>query len=376
MTLSAVPSDPHEIDDSAGTNTAVRGLLLRMARPEGRSEAAKALAQLVGAEELIVFARDPDDGRLLPAPGFVHPASDGNSWREFLFACSSASPHSGTPGNRPAVGIRAEDGTVLVLLGGAPKVGGGAEFASLLPFLGAVFEAERSKVTRAAEVQAREFEQQLIGVVSHDLRNPLGAVLMSASLLEKYVTEPHGQKVLKRIVSSAQRATRLVRDLLDFTQARLGGGISVTPAPMDLHDVVKQVVDEERLGSPERKIEILHQGSANGSWDEDRIAQVLSNLLSNALRYSPADTVVSVRTRGEEDRVVLEVHNEGTPIPHAQLRELFEPMKRGGDPGENQSRSIGLGLYIVRNLLSAHRATVSVQSEANTGTTFTVMLPR
>jgi sigma-B regulation protein RsbU (phosphoserine phosphatase) len=525
----------------------IRSLLLRLTRHDGRAESAKVLAGVLGAEDLVVFARDPEVGVLLPAPGFPQTLPQAKAWRAFLEDCGKKDAAcAGELGGRKAVGIRSEDGTVMILLGGEVLPMAYEQITPLLPFVGAVFESElqalsgqgHARVARAAaqksdelaaslsrtqavlntalrelhekqewlattlksigdavvvtdaecrvvfmnsvaasvsgwsiseakgrplsdvfrihneqtravvdspveqalktgqsvtleaqtylvrkdgtevfiddsaapirneagrvtgavlvfrditerkrvelgkeELRAKErasadFEQQLIGIVSHDLRNPLAAVLMSAQLLQKSVAEPQAQRVLRRIVSSGQRANRLIRDLLDFTQARLGGGLSVTPAPMDLHEVVKQVVDETRLASPERTIAVTHEGSGGGSWDADRIAQVLSNLLSNALRYSPPDTQVQVRTRAEPNRMLLEIHNEGPPISSTLLPDIFKPMKRGENTPDHKDRGIGLGLYIVHNILIAHHATVSVQSDAQSGTTFTVSLPR
>ncbi|ADO68437.1 Sensor protein [Stigmatella aurantiaca DW4/3-1] len=222
-----------------------------------------------------------------------------------------------------------------------------------------------------------EFEQQLIGIVSHDLRNPLGAITMAAGLLQASPGLSERQlKAAQRIASSCERATRLIRDLLDFTQARLGTGIPLNRRPMDLHDVTRHVVDEVLLTHPGRHVQVESSGEGWGEWDPDRIAQVLTNLLGNALAYSPAHTPVRVRTLGEPEGARLEVHNQGTPIPAELLPRLFEPLTRGA-PSENQpNRSIGLGLYIVREILAGHGGTIEVASNEAAGTTFTVRLPR
>jgi PAS domain S-box-containing protein len=227
------------------------------------------------------------------------------------------------------------------------------------------------------EVRRRaEFEQQLIGIVSHDLRNPLGAITLGArALLQRDDLNERQTKNVVRIQSSAERAIRLIRDLLDFTQARLGGGIPVNRKPMDVHGLTRQVVDEVQLVHPERRIDVRAEGDGRGEWDPDRLAQVLSNLLSNALSYSPPDTPVTVSTRAEEGAVVLEVHNEGTPIPPEQLPRLFEPMERGAPQKDRVGRSIGLGLFIVKSIVEAHGGTTTVRSGAE-GTAFTVRLPR
>ena len=222
-----------------------------------------------------------------------------------------------------------------------------------------------------------EFEQQLIGIVSHDLRNPLGAITMAAGLLQASPGLNERQlKAAQRIASSCERATRLIRDFLDFTQARLGTGIPLKRRPTDLDDVTRHVVDEVLQAHPERQVLVETGGDSHGEWDPDRIAQVLTNLVGNALAYSPPGTPVHVRTRSEPGSAVLEIHNQGTPISPELLPRLFEPLTRGAPTTGQQSRSIGLGLYIVREILQGHGGTVDVASAADTGTTFTVRLPR
>lgn len=222
-----------------------------------------------------------------------------------------------------------------------------------------------------------EFEQQLIGIVSHDLRNPLGAITMAAGLLQ--VTPGLNERQLKavhRIGSSCERATRLIRDFLDFTQARLGTGIPLKPRPMDLHEVTRHVVDEVRQAHPQREVLVETSGEAQGEWDPDRIAQVLTNLVGNALAYSPPQTSVRVTASSEPGFSLLQVHNHGTPISPEMLPRLFEPLTRGAPTEGQQSRSIGLGLYIVREILRGHGGSVEVSSSTEAGTTFRVRLPR
>ncbi|RKH11946.1 PAS domain S-box protein [Corallococcus sp. CA053C] len=237
--------------------------------------------------------------------------------------------------------------------------------------------AEEEKQQLVHEAQRRvEFEQQLIGIVSHDLRNPLSAILTGASLmLRRDDIQPWNAKAAARILSAAERATRMIRDLLDFTQARMGGGIPVQAAPCDFHALMLQVVEEARTAHPERTLLLEQEGDGQGVWDSDRMAQVLSNILGNALKYSPEDTPVRVESRGEPNTLVVRVHNGGTPIHPDLLPRIFEPLQRGTTAGRSE-RSIGLGLYIVRQLVLAHGGTVDAQSSEAEGTVFTVRLPR
>jgi PAS domain S-box-containing protein len=222
-----------------------------------------------------------------------------------------------------------------------------------------------------------EFEEQLIGIASHDLRNPLNAILLSvAALVRQDHLSERQSKDIARIQASAERATRMIHDLLDFTRARLGGGIPLKRGPCDFHALTQQVVEEVRLTHPEREVHHEASGTGAGQWDGDRLAQVITNLVNNALAYSPPGTPVRVETRGEDVTVLLRVHNAGEPIPPELMPRLFEPLTRGKDKTGTSSRSIGLGLYIVNHIVHAHGGSVEVRSIANEGTTFTVRLPR
>lgn len=233
---------------------------------------------------------------------------------------------------------------------------------------------------KRAEREARrraDFEQHLIGIVSHDLRNPINAISMAAMLLLKQGgQDERGRRTLERILSSAERASRLLEDLLDFTQARLQGTLPVTLRPLDVHELTRQVVEEVQLAHPHRQLHLERRGEGLGEWDGDRLAQLITNLVRNALAYGAANTPVRVSTLGLADEVRLSVHNQGDAIPPELMDQLFQPLKRGEGPGLHGKHSIGLGLFIVKHIVDAHRGTISVESTARTGTTFTVSLPR
>lgn len=179
-----------------------------------------------------------------------------------------------------------------------------------------------------------------------------------------------------RIQASAERAVRMTRDLLDFTQVRMGGGLPVHRRPVDLHDLAQQVIEELRMSHPEREFRVESDGDALGEWDPDRMAQMLSNLLGNALQYSPANSRVTVRVHGEAPRVMVCVHNEGPPIPAEARERLFRPLQRARTDGSNAERSIGLGLFIVKHIVESHGGSIDVTSREGQGTTFIAWLPR
>ncbi|WP_434391041.1 ATP-binding protein [Melittangium boletus] len=242
---------------------------------------------------------------------------------------------------------------------------------------GVVLDITARKQTETELRTRADFEQQLIGIVSHDLRNPLSAILLgTTALTRREVLDERATRALLRIQSSAERATRMVKDLLDFTQARLGGGIPIVPRTVDLHEVTRGVLEEVEAAHPTRHLEVRHEGEGRGEWDPDRLAQVVQNLVVNALKYSPEDSVVRVRTLAEDGGVSLSVANQGEPIPeHLRVR-LFEPMQRGTAEVDKQGRSVGLGLYIVRSIVEAHGGRITVSSSKDEGTVFTVHLPR
>ncbi len=222
------------------------------------------------------------------------------------------------------------------------------------------------------------FEQQLIGIVSHDLRTPTSAVALGASLLAKDSTLNERQaSIAGRVVSSAGRIARMIRDLLDFTAVRLGQGLPMTPVATDLHELARKVVAEVQMAHPGRQLELTLSGSTAGHWDPDRISQVITNLVTNAMHYSPHDTTVGVECRGDAPSMVsLTVRNQGPAIPTALLPELFSPLHRGPDTSDPNRRSVGLGLFIVDGIVRGHRGTVDVRSNDTEGTAFTVRLPR
>lgn len=228
------------------------------------------------------------------------------------------------------------------------------------------------------ELQRRaEFEKQLIGIVSHDLRNPLSAILASATMiLRRDSSDERASKGLRRIINSGENAERMIRDLLDFTQARLGGGIPIAPQAVNFHATVQRVADELAVSHPERVLKFEHSGDAEGTWDPDRVAQVVGNLLGNALRHGPPEQPVRISSRAQGEEVVLEIHNGGEPIPPELVPVLFEPLSRGTAQIDRNARSIGLGLFIVKQIVDAHRGSVQVSSTAAEGTRFTVRLPR
>ncbi|TSC20942.1 PAS domain-containing sensor histidine kinase [Corallococcus sp. Z5C101001] len=221
-----------------------------------------------------------------------------------------------------------------------------------------------------------EFQEHLMGIISHDIRSPLGAIMNWSRVLAAGGPAEETARTSQRIATAAVRIERLTRLLLDFTRARLVGGVVIEPRGADTQELLAKVAHEFRVAFPKRHIEVEHKGNTQGQWDPDRLAQVVSNLVENALKYSPADAPVRLSTRGLRNKVVVSVHNEGRPIPEATLPHLFEPFRQGPQQTRTLKMSYGLGLYIVREIVHAHGGTIDVTSTEDDGTTFTVTLPR
>ena len=236
--------------------------------------------------------------------------------------------------------------------------------------------AQDQRDLMAARAQAEDraqFAEQMVGVVSHDIRNPLSVIHMSTVLLERSNLDAQQRSALARISRAVSRVRHLIGDLLDFTQARLGGGLSVRTAEVDLHQAVADSVAELAVAYPATSL--LHQRAGNGTChaDADRITQAVGNLVSNAASHGEPGRPITVKTEGLDKVCRITVHNEGRPIPPEVLPRLFEPMVRGADAG---SQGVGLGLYIVAAIVRAHGGTVRAESTAEAGTTFILELPR
>ena len=250
---------------------------------------------------------------------------------------------------------------------------GATDLTEVRRFNEAVDEALTESMERFAE-KTDLFRDQFIGVLSHDLRTPLGAVIAGAALLAVPEDNPQRRgRVVTRMMRSAQRMERMISDLLDLTRARLGGKIPLARGQTDLQKLCEEAVLESRAAHPEAILRVTTSGHVVGSWDADRLAQVVSNLIGNALQHG-GGTPVTLTAEEQGDQVTLAVHNGGTPIPPNVLRSVFEPLARGR--AEGGGHSIGLGLFIARIIVSAHGGEISARSSSEDGTTFTARLPK
>ncbi len=218
-----------------------------------------------------------------------------------------------------------------------------------------------------------DITDEFVAVLGHDLRNPLGVVLMAAKLLRGRSLADQDGKIVGRIINSAERMQRMIDELLDLARSRLGPGIPVVRTRSDLRDIVANTVDELRTRYPQREIHWDWRGDGSGSWDQDRMAQMIGNLLGNAIEHGDPDSVVDVQLEGVGSKIALAVHNFGAPIPEDAMPTLFAFYKR---PARTDSNGLGLGLFIADQICRAHGGTLSVRSSADEGTTFTSVFER
>lgn len=245
-------------------------------------------------------------------------------------------------------------------------------------------EAERAarRAAEAAELETRrlgKLQEEFVAVVAHDLRTPLSAIQLTVKTLFVDVEPSEAQaRKVARIFSSLARITQIVGTLRDVTQARLAGGIPLETERVDLGRLARRAVAEMNGVHPGRAIRVSLEGDLAIVGDGGRLLQVLSNLLGNAIQHGSTEAPVSVGVRGEGAAIVIEVHNDGPPIAPTLLPSLFEPFRQGeaSQQRARQTGSMGLGLFIVHEIVHAHGGMVSVDSRPARGTTFTVVVPR
>lgn len=227
----------------------------------------------------------------------------------------------------------------------------------------------------AEKSRIQEFQERFLAILGHDLRNPLASIDMGAGILRQSLRDPAAIRILDRMQSSSSRMTCMIEQILDLTRSRLTGRLEMFPEPMDLRLALTRIVDEMRTAFPERTI-ALDCPPLDGTWDRDRLEQVFSNLIGNAVLHGDPNAPVTVRTTVDANQVQVSVHNRGAEIPPEIVTTLFNPFRRG----ERESRTsktagLGLGLYISHEIVRGHGGGIDIQSTTADGTTFRVSLP-
>jgi len=214
------------------------------------------------------------------------------------------------------------------------------------------------------------FAEQMVAITSHDLKNPLTAICMATDMLAQGKRTAKETRLLEHIGVSSNRAQRMIADLLDLALVRVGDGIGITRSAVRLHNVVRQSLNELQLAFPEARLQHRTSGDGYTELDADRIQQLVGNLVANSVAYGDPLQPISVVSRLEKGIAAVSVQNWGTAIHETSIASLFEPMTRHSGR-DDDVRSVGLGLFIVREIAKAHGGDVTVRSNAVDGTTFT-----
>jgi signal transduction histidine kinase len=231
----------------------------------------------------------------------------------------------------------------------------------------------REQAARQEAERNVHFNQMFAGMLGHDLRNPLSTITVGANYIGRSDGNPKTAKAAKRIMSSAERMARMIDQLLDFTRIRIGGGLVLNPIRFDLDEVFSRVKDELEAAHPESYIALTVEGDTVGEWDHDRMLQMFSNLIGNALHHGVAGSPVRVHASGGSSSVQISVHNDGV-VPPDVLPVLFEPFR--GNTRYQKKMGLGLGLFITQQIVAAHGGTIAATSTEIDGTMFQLHLPK
>ncbi|WP_229466578.1 ATP-binding protein [Pseudoduganella plicata] len=274
---------------------------------------------------------------------------------------------------------RALRASVLTQWVAATPEGHRTELADVTRFNEAIDQALAESVARY-EYMVKQSQNMFLAILGHDLRNPLGTVVSGSTFLMQ-ATDIASKYVLvaTRMFNSAKRMSKLINDLIDFTRTHLGPGIPIRVKQCSVVEVCELVVNELRTFHPEQIIDLHVPPQLDAIFDESRIAQVLSNLIGNAIQYGQHDTAVTVRASGSDTDIVISVNNRGRTIPAEKLGSIFDPMVRiaaSVSADYTERTSLGIGLFISREIVQSHGGRVEVTSSAQAGTTFTLTMPR
>lgn len=239
----------------------------------------------------------------------------------------------------------------------------------------AIDEALADSIEKYSSALTRS-RNTFIGMLGHDLRTPLNAVAVAAQYLAMpNITNGERLPAANRILRSVRTMDGMIKDLLEFAREKLGNGIPLSRKDSNIGLLCRAAAEDIETISPGHEVRLEMSGDLNGKFDAPRMQQVLSNLLGNAVKYSSPSIPIIVKAHGEPENIRLEVTNRGPTIPEASLEAIFDPLVQLPNNGD-LSTSIGLGLYIARQIMVAHGGTLSASSSPEAGTTFTARLPR
>jgi signal transduction histidine kinase len=257
---------------------------------------------------------------------------------------------------------------------------GDAEFNDMMRFNEAIDEALAASIVRYSDEVDRS-RQTFLAILGHDLRSPLSSILMAASyLLRTGELDEKQTDIASRIKIYVATMSHMINDLLTYASAQIGREIPIFPKDANMEKTCRVALDEIQTAYPDAVFDFKSAGDLNGHFDAARIQQLLSNLLNNAVKYGESGLPVTLSAEGEKDEIILKVKNFGNTIPPESLQVIFNPLIQlpSNDDGNNQqiSASIGLGLFIAREIVKGHNGTIEVTSSEDNGTVFIVSIPR
>lgn len=250
------------------------------------------------------------------------------------------------------------------------------DMRDLIRFNEAIDQAIAESVGRYTE-QTKRSTDLFIGILGHDIRNPLGTISMSAQYLVQSGKLP--ASAAEAIINSVVRINNVIEHVVDFTRAQSEGLMPIHPKPGNLATQFAKIMEETRVRNPQSLLRMESSGNFEGSWDEGRMGQLLSNLLSNAISYGDRKEAVTVRLWEQADHVAFSVHNRGAAISPEEQAQIFKPLIRGFAPDRGEHKvpnGLGLGLFICQEIVRAHGGNIRLTSDESRGTVFTVELPR
>ena len=380
---------------TATSTPSLYSLVAALAEVARRPHAARALARHLGADDLLLLVHDPELGVLLPAPGFPQTMRGGPSWRDFLALCSEPGTHRGVMQQRndepptPAIGHTGADGVTLVLLGGAPDPAEVDVLLPALPLLAALLRAEtatrgdRERALREAarlNLQLQDADRrkdEFLAMLGHELRNPMAAI---TSALELMRVSPESLELLGRaravIERQSQQLGHLIDDLLDVARVTRGK-IVLRSAPIDLNEVVRRAVETTHalVMSRKHRLDARYIAPLIVMGDPTRLEQIVTNLLSNAAKYTDEGGRITLSIARDDDEAVLRIQDSGIGIPAEQLGNIFDPFMQVAPAIDRSQGGMGIGLTIVKELAALHGGRIDATSVVDEGSIFTVRLP-
>lgn len=253
-----------------------------------------------------------------------------------------------------------------------------SEFDDMMRFNEAIDQALAESISSYSSA-VDQSRQTFLAILGHDLRGPLSAIKMASHILIKSeALDAQHLDVADRIKKSVLTMNRMIQDLLEYAGGQIGKKIPVKPEAADMGNVCRIAIDEVRLAYPNALFNFEAANNLEGYFDPTRFQQVLSNLLINAVKYSEQGKHITLSARKDLETIIVEVKNFGHPIPPESLQVIFNPLIQLSAKGTHShpSTSLGLGLFIAREIVEGHGGTIEVSSSETDGTIFTVRLPQ